>query len=246
VATVTLDSPANRNALSARMLAELHRALGDAGADGAVRVIVLTATGTVFCPGADLKDAPETSVRGGVALPEVMTGMVTNPKPVVVRVNGHVRGGGMGLVASADVAIAGEDATFGFPEVRIGVVPAVVAVACRRVMTPRSLTRYLLSGEVFGAVEAQRVGLLTSVVDGASLDASAAQAVALLAGSAPLALARTKRFVDQASAMDPDSAYRHAVEVSVEGFGSEEAAEGIASFREKRPPRWAGPTPTPT
>ncbi len=125
VRTVTLDSPHNRNALSARLLEELDQALRDATGDGDVRAIVLTGAGTVFCSGADLSE------RAGAApnrMPDILTCIVESPVPVIARVNGHARAGGIGLIAASDMAAAAAVSTFAFTEVRVGVAPAMILV----------------------------------------------------------------------------------------------------------------------
>jgi enoyl-CoA hydratase/carnithine racemase len=237
ITTVTMDSPANRNALSATMLEELLDALQGALADQSVRAVLLTATGTVFCAGADLKADPGRAAS--VALPEVLTTMVESPKPVVIRMNGAVRAGGIGLVAAGHVVIAPDDATFAFSEVKIGVVPAVIAVVCRRVMTPRALSRYPLTGEVFSATDAMGAGLVTEVVPRSDLDRRCQAVLGELRSAAPSATAATIGLLDDLRDLDLATGFRHAAHLSAEAFASEDAAEGIAAFREKRPPRWA-------
>jgi len=162
VCTLTLDSPHNRNALSARLLDELAEGLAEAAGDPAVRVVVLTATGSVFCSGADLSEG-----AGVVAsrLPEIMTSVRTARVPVVVRVNGHARAGGLGLIAVADLAVAAEGSTFAFSEVRVGVAPAMIMVPGLHVVDRRFLARATLTGETFGADAAASAGLLSAVVD---------------------------------------------------------------------------------
>ena len=146
VRTLTLDSPANRNALSAALLAQLEQALQDATGDPGVRAVVLTGAGTVFCSGADLSE------RGAAApnrMPAILTSIVESPVPVIVRVNGHARAGGLGLIAAADMAVAAEASTFAFTEVRVGVAPAMILVPALRVVDRRFLTRATLTGERF-------------------------------------------------------------------------------------------------
>ncbi len=131
VATITLDSPGNRNALSTTLLTQLAEALRAAEADEAVRVIVLTASGSVFCSGADLAERlnakPGTAPPIGATMPAVLRLMDRGTKPVIAAVNGHVRGGGLGLVAASDIALAVTSATFALTEVRVGVAPAMIA-----------------------------------------------------------------------------------------------------------------------
>ena len=162
IRTLTLDSPANRNALSSRLLDQLAQALRDATADAAVRAVVLTGAGTVFCSGADLSE------RGSAApnrMPEILTTMEESPVPVLARVNGHARAGGLGLIAAADMAVAASAASFAFTEVRVGVAPAMILVPALRVMEHRFLARMVLTGERFDAHQAAAAGLLSAVVE---------------------------------------------------------------------------------
>ncbi len=249
IATITLDSPGNRNALSATLVDELAAHLATATADSAVRGIVLTGTGSVFCAGADLKNPPGSGPSGGATLPDILTAILECPKVVVARLNGHVRAGGTGLVAACDVVVAPADITFAFTEVRIGVAPAVISVLCRRVMDRRSLHRYLLIGETFDARAAADAGLASVVCDRDDLDATVGDLVDGIRATAPNAVARTKALLGELETLDLDEAFAHSAVVSAELFASDEGREGIASFREKRPPAWvadldAGPDPT--
>src|SRR5262245_5149254 len=150
IATITLDSPNNRNALSRRLMAELAAHLATAWEHPEVRGVLLTATGTTFCSGADLRDPPGAEpTPGEVTVPQILTDLWRSPKTVVLQLNGHVRAGGIGLVAAADLVVAPRRATFAFSEVRLGVAPAIVAVLCGRRMQPRPLARYMLTGESF-------------------------------------------------------------------------------------------------
>ena len=139
VATLTLDSPANRNALSSRLVAELTEGLSWAGSEPAVRAVVLTHTGSVFCAGADLSEAtggdPASGPRHLVAL---MRAIVELPKPVLARVDGHARAGGLGLIGACDLAVAGPKATFAFTEVRLGLAPAVISLPLLPRLDPRA------------------------------------------------------------------------------------------------------------
>jgi methylglutaconyl-CoA hydratase len=230
VATVTLDSPANRNALSRALLEQLGARLEDAIADEAVRVVVLSHTGTVFCAGADLKDPPGPDAAW--SLPGVLGLLWTAPKPVVARVAGHARAGGVGLFAACDIAVAAREATFSFTEVRLGVAPAVISlVTLPRLGHTRALELYL-TGELFDGSRAAEIGLVNVATD--EVDAAVAGYVEQLRLGAPHALAETKRLVR--APLDFAAMER----LSLELFGSEDAAEGIAAFREQRPPRWAG------
>lgn len=237
IATITLDSPPNRNALSVRLLGDLADSLEQALAEPEARVIVLTGTGPVFCSGADLKeqrgDAPVTA-----SFPEVLSLIWESPKPVICRLNGTARAGGLGLVAACDFAIAPLTASFAFTEVRLGVAPAMISVPVLRRLQPRAAAEYLMTGEVFGAAKAVEIGLLTRAVPQEELDASVAHYAGMLIKGGPEALAITKRLVRDIPAVPFEEGLRRMTELSAERFTSEEGQEGIAAFMAKRPPRW--------
>ncbi len=229
VATVTLDSPANRNALSRTLLEQLDARLREALADDAVRVIVLSHTGSVFCSGADLKDPP--GPGAAVSLPDVLSLLWTAPKPVVGRIGGHARAGGLGLVAACDIAVAAREATFAFSEVRLGVVPAIISlVTLPRLGHTRALELYL-TGATFDGARAAALGLVAAVAD--DVDPAVAYYVAQLRLGAPNALAATKRLVR--APLD----FAELERLSLETFAGDEAREGMAAFAEKRTPSWA-------
>ncbi len=146
LATITLDSPANRNALSTALLTQLHDALAGALTDPAVRVIVLTGSGPVFCAGADLKESRQHPAAAAALFPQILQLIWDSDKPVICRANGTARAGGIGLIAACDIAIAPESATFAFTEVRIGAAAAIIAVTCLRRMEPRAAHEYFLTG----------------------------------------------------------------------------------------------------
>jgi len=239
IATITLDSPANRNALSRRLLVELVAHLATARDDASVRGVVLTATGTTFCSGADLSDPPGRGEASSVSLPKILTEMWRYPKPIVVRLNGHVRAGGIGLVAAADIVVAPVSATFAFTEVRIGVAPAVIAVVCARRMDPRSLARYTLTGERFDAAAAADAGLVTIVADPDALDSAIADVCGSIRQTEPNAVRATKDLLVRLPTMALDDGLAWADELSQRLFRSPAAEEGIRAFREKRQPSWA-------
>ncbi len=241
VATVTLDSAHNRNALSRRLMAELATALGEVAADATVRAVVLTGTGPAFCAGADLSERGEPE-GPDTSLPAVLRALSEMPKPVVARVNGHTRGGGIGLVAASDLAVAPSTATFAFSEVRVGVAPAMIAVPALAVMGRRAFTRYALTGEPFDAQSAEAAGLLTAVVDEESLDFWVDAVLGSLAKGSPVALAATKALPGALVGRDLLDAYAAMAALSAELFAGPDAVEGIAAFLEKRPPSWAAGT----
>ena len=237
VATITLDSPQNRNALSSQLVEELAEALTRAKDDPGVRGVVLTGTGTTFCSGADLKNPPGTG--RSLSLPEVLTTIWTYPKPFIIRLNGHVRAGGTGLVAAADIVVAPASATFAFSEVRIGVAPAIIAVVCAQRMSPRSLSRYTLTGEVFDAAAALSAGLVTIVVPDDELDSALAGVLDGVRRAEPTALRTTKQLLNDLPALSLADGFALAQPISEALFSSPEAKEGISAFREKRVPSWA-------
>jgi methylglutaconyl-CoA hydratase len=238
ITTITLDSPDNRNALSQQLLAELDDALRGARDSSDVRAIVLTGTGTTFCSGADLSGATSAGARA-VPFVGILSMLWSYPKTVIARLNGHVRAGGFGLVAAADIVIAPTSASFAFSEVRIGVAPAVIAVLCQRRMTPRAAGRYLLTGEVFDARTAQETGLVTVVVEPDELDAATAAIVHAVRQTEPNAVAATKRLLVDLPSTSVDEGLREAELISTALFGSPEAAEGIAALKERRAAPWA-------
>jgi methylglutaconyl-CoA hydratase len=241
--TITLDSPHNANALSTGLLTQLRTALDAAMSDPDVRVVVLTGAGKVFCAGADLKEA-RTSPAGAA---DLMTGVIEvlweSRKPVICRVNGAARAGGIGLVAACDIAIAVERASFAFSEVRIGVVPAVISVPCLRRMPSRAAGEYFLTGEVFDARRAAEIGLLTRAVAAEDLDAEVARYAGMLLRAAPGALAGTKGVLRDVPTEGFGAGLRQMGELSGKYFGSDEAKEGMAAFAAKRDPAWVESAP---
>ncbi|MGX4691447.1 enoyl-CoA hydratase family protein [Streptomyces sp. JNUCC 63] len=232
VETLSLDSPDNRNALSAALVGELTDALADCAEDGEVRAVVLTHTGNTFSAGADLRDPPDPD-----ALVGLLRQIVELPKPVVARVTGHVRAGGLGLLAACDIAAASHQATFAFTEVRIGVAPAVVSLPLLPRTDPRALARHYLTGERFDATEAARTGLVT--VAGDDVDAVLEPVLDGLRRSSPQALAETKRLLTARvlEAFDRDAADLTALSARL--FSSAQAREGMTAFLERRDPEWA-------
>ena len=233
IATVTLDSPANRNALSGPLRAELLDAL-DRAADDSVRVVVLEHTGPVFCAGVGLPEPPE-AVR---ELPAILERILTHPKPVIAKLAGPARAGGVGIVAAADLAVAACHATFAFTEVRLGVVPAVISVTLRARLLARAVQELLLTGETFDASRAVAIGLLTSAVPAHQLDAEVDRYVDMLVKGAPEALALTKQLLRAPTTTQDFGAM---LELSAARFASPEAQEGIQAFTHKRPPSWIPP-----
>ncbi|MCX5265204.1 enoyl-CoA hydratase family protein [Streptomyces sp. NBC_00199] len=232
VETLSLDAPATRNALSSALVGALAGALADCAEDPGVRAVVLTHTGGTFCAGADLRDPPDPDAFVGL-----LRRIVALPKPVVARVAGHVRAGGLGLLAACDVTAASTASTFAFTEVRIGVAPAVISLPLLPRTDPRALARYYLTGERFDAPEAARIGLLTTAGD--DVDAVLEPVLEGLRRSAPQGLAETKGLLTARvlEAFDRDAADLTALSARL--FSTAEAREGMTAFLERRDPAWA-------
>ena len=237
VARLTLDSPANRNALSRAMLGQLSAAVADALADDAVRVLVLDHTGRVFCSGMDLTEAAGGGAedQGVLEFPDLLTRLWHAPKPVLAVVRGPARAGGVGLLAACDIVVAGASATFAFSEVRLGIVPAVISAVVLPRMLHQPAHRLMLTGEVFGADVAAAGGLVDLAVADDDVDATVELQVTALAAGAPAALAETKRLLRAGGLL---GSFEELQQLSARYFASEEGQEGIAAFREKRPARW--------
>jgi enoyl-CoA hydratase len=229
--TLSLDSPDTRNALSAALVGDLAHALAASGRDTGVRAVVLTHTGTTFCAGADLRDPPDPE-----ALVALLRQILTLRTPVVARVTGHVRAGGLGLLAACDIAAASTRATFAFTEVRLGLAPAVISLTVRPRTDPRALARHCLTGERFDAAEAVRLGLLTTAAD--DVDTALAPVLDGLRRSSPDGLAATKALLTAKvlETFDRDAADLTALSARL--FSSAQAREGMTAFLERRDAAW--------
>jgi enoyl-CoA hydratase len=239
IATLTLDSPANRNALSAALVTRLGALLSDVDGDRAVRAAVLTHTGGTFCAGADMREARDGGMRQGtVALLDLLRRVVALSKPVVARVDGHVRAGGVGLIGACDIVLAGPRSTFAFSEVRIGLAPAIISLTTVPRLAGRAAGRYFLTGETFDAAEAARIGLVTDAP--AELEPALDGVLDALRRGSPQGLASSKRLVSAGLLAGIDAEGERLVALSAELFGSAEAREGMSAFLAKRPPSWLG------
>ena len=248
VAIVTIDRPERRNALSEAIIVGLGDALDQARYDPSIRAIVLTGTAPAFCAGMDMKEASRTdlfqtadSEHAAVADSQAISDLIMQihglPKPVIAAINGDALAGGAGLAMACDLAIAAESARIGYPEVKRGLVAAIVMHDLVRLVGDRRARQLLLTGEPIAALEAERWGLVNRVVPKSEcLDAAIAWA-ASLAGVGPIAVETTKKQLDEASRRPRD--LRGAAAVSAAVRVSDEAIEGMAAFLEKRKPRWA-------
>lgn len=233
ITTLTLDSPANRNALSAGLVGELTEALAQCAADTSVRAVVLTHTGTTFCAGADLTAPPEPA-----AFVALMRAIVALPKPVVARVTGHVRAGGLGLLGACDISAAGPDATFALTESRLGLAPAVISLPLLPRLDPRAATRYYLTGERFDAAEAARIGLITLAAGPEEVDKALEPVLDGLRRASPQGLKASKELVTATVLKSFDSHAEDLIARSAALFASDDAREGMTAFLERRDPAW--------
>ncbi|MFE7455772.1 enoyl-CoA hydratase family protein [Streptomyces sp. NPDC057554] len=231
IATLTLDSPANRNALSARLVAELRDSLTACAADDTVRSVVLAHTGSTFCAGADLKAPPDPEAFVGL-----MRDIVALPKPVVARVDGHVRAGGLGLLAACDIAVAGEASSFALTESRLGLAPAVISLTLLPRVDRTAAGRYYLTGERFDAAEAARIGLVTVAAE--DVDKALVPVLDGLRRASPQGLAASKELVTATVLRSFDQYAEDLIARSAALFASDEAREGMTAFLERRDPVW--------
>jgi enoyl-CoA hydratase len=238
VARIALDSPHNRNALSSTLMAELDAALASAAGDGDVRGVELTHTGGTFCAGADLSEAREGGMAAGTGrMIALLRQIVELPKPVVASIDGHVRAGGLGLLGACDIALAGPASTFAFSEVRLGLAPAIISLTTLSRLGERAAARYYLTGETFDAPVAARIGLITEAAD--DIDAATHAVLDALRRCSPQGLRETKPLLTRAVLESFDANGDALTTLSARLFGSDEAAEGMAAFLQKRPPAWA-------
>ncbi|MFE7424101.1 enoyl-CoA hydratase family protein [Streptomyces sp. NPDC057545] len=232
ITTLALDSPGNRNALSAALVGELSAALEACGADDAVRAVVLTHTGNTFCAGADLTAPPDPA-----AFVALMRRIVALPKPVVARVTGHVRAGGLGLLAACDISVAGPDSSFALTESRLGLAPAVISLPLLPRTDPRAAARYYLTGERFDAAEAARIGLVTLAAE-ADVDQALVPVLDGLRRASSQGLTASKELVTATVLENFDQYAEDLIARSAALFASAEAREGMTAFLERRDPSW--------
>ncbi|MGH6692278.1 MAG: enoyl-CoA hydratase-related protein [Gammaproteobacteria bacterium] len=243
VTTVTLDRPDARNAFDERVIADLTAAFSSIPAES--RAVVVAGAGPTFCAGADAawmkrskEYTEEQNARDAYAMAAMLRAIDECPRPVIARVQGAALGGGSGLVAACDVAIAAEGAQFGFTEVRLGLVPAVISTFVLPRIGTRAARRYFLTGERFGAEEARAIGLVHEVVKPDALDARVEALTREFFQCAPQAVAAAKRLIREASALSREEAIDYTVRTIARIRVSPEAQEGLGAFLEKRKPSW--------
>ncbi len=252
VSLITIDRPDRRNALSAPVIAALSDALDVARYDPATRAIVLAGAGTAFCSGMDLKeasragpsasasaDAEHAAVADAQALADLIMQVHASPKPVIAAIGGDALAGGAGLAMACDLAVAADSARIGYPEVRRGLVAAIVMHDLIRLVGDRRARWLLLTGEPIDAAEAERWGLVNRVVPATGCLEAAIALGRSLVEAGPIALATTKKGLDEATGRPRDLRGSAAIGAAVRV--SDEAIEGMAAFLEKRKPTWSAP-----
>ena len=231
VATLTLDSQHNRNALSRRLVGELFERLDRADADTEVKVVLIRATGRTFCSGADLSEASgEGMEQAAGVLVDLQRRIVSLGKPVVARLHGHVRAGGIGIVAASDIAISADDASYAFTEVRLGLTPAAISLSVLPRLTDRAAALSFLTGEVFDGRRAAEMGLVTKAVPAGQLDEEVAKVCAALCEGNPQGLRETKQLLGQPLVERIDRLGGDLAKLSARLFGSEEAKTAMLAF----------------
>lgn len=235
VATITLDSEHNRNALSRQLVTELADRLERADADPGVRAIVIRSAHRVFCSGADLSEAAEGGMaEGASAIVALQRQIATADTPVVVELAGPVRAGGLGIVGAADVVVAAESVNFALTEVRLALAPAVISLTLLERFTDRAAAELFLTGRTFDAAEAQRAGLVTRAVPDDQLADAVSSVVADLAEGYPQGLRETKRLLNHDLVARIDALGSQVADQSAELFGSDEAREAMTAFLQRR------------
>jgi methylglutaconyl-CoA hydratase len=248
LAVVTLNRPQVHNAFDGELVAELTDALLSLGRDEGVRALVLTGAGASFSAGADLDwmrrmaDAGESANRDdSLCLAALLRALNFFPKPTLARVNGAAYGGGVGLIAACDIAVGVEGAKFALSEVKLGLVPAVISPYVIAAIGLRHARRLFVTGEVFDAAEAVRIGLLHQCVPAGQLDDAVDRAAHLLAKGGPLAQGEAKRLALRTAGITPESAERIDAEnaqLIAQLRASREGQQGLAAFLDKRAPPW--------
>lgn len=246
IARVTIDRPERRNAMSFAVMGGLRESLALAKGDDDVRVVVLTGAGDrAFCAGADLGsggigDSAADAHDGRGLLAELFRDMWSLGKPIVARVRGYCLAGGFGLAMACDFVVASDDARFGTPEINVGLWPYMITVPLLRSMPPKRAFELMATGRRVDAAEAERIGFVTSVVPVDELDAAVDELCATLVSKSPLILRWGRDSFQHVLHMHPDAALSYLQGMLTVTSRSEDTAEGIAAFAEKREPKWKG------
>jgi len=240
IARVILNRPEKRNALNAELVAALTGALAHSAADPAIRVVLITAAGPDFCAGADLNELNESAdntfedhVESARKLADVFLEMRKHPRPIVAAVHGRALGGGCGVATACDIVLAAESAKFGYPEVKIGFIPAIVMTMLRRSVGEKKAFELLTTGEAVSAREAESLGLINHVYPGAEFDTRANAFVEMLASRSASAVSMTKSLLHRTGSMTFENALAAGVEANALARLTEDARRGVASFLKK-------------
>lgn len=231
IATITLDSPHNRNALSRQLVTELVGHVTTAGDDDAVRVVLIRSSGRVFCSGADLSEASTGGMEEGTrAIVTLQRQLLTVDKPVVTELAGPVRAGGIGIVAASDIAIASTEATFALTEVKLGLAAAIISLTVHARMSPRAAALTTLGGEVFSGEQAAAYGLVTTAVAPDELEGEVRRTCESLATGAVQGLRESKRILNRDLVERIDERGEEMAALSTRLFASDEAREAMTAF----------------
>ena len=246
IATLTLNRPDKRNAISYELIDDLLRAL-DEVKDSSAQVLIITGAGKAFCSGMDLDSlkaltgrTPEQSLADSKKMASLFRSLYDFPKPTVAAVNGAAIAGGTGLATLCDFTLAAPEAKFGYTEVKIGFVPAIVSTFLLRQVGDKIARDLLLTGRLFGAEEALRIGLVNEIVPTEKLLARARELAAQLMENSPVSLAYTKRLLSDHARADLDSQIEAAINENAGIRATADFREGVTSFLEKRKPKWTG------
>jgi methylglutaconyl-CoA hydratase len=247
IATITLNRPDKRNAISYELIEDLLTAFAEV-AKSTARALILTGSGKAFCSGMDLENlktligrTPEQNVEDSQVMARLFRTLYDLPKPTIAAVNGAAIAGGTGLATLCDFTLAVPEAKFGYTEVRIGFVPAIVSTFLLRQVGEKIARDLLLTGRLFDAAEALRIGLINEIVAAEGLMNRARQLAAQLMENSPASLLYTKRLLSDAAGADLDAQIEAAVRENAAIRSTADFREGISSFLEKRKPKWSSP-----
>ena len=246
IATITLNRPDKRNAISYEVIEELSAVL-DEVANSSARVLILTGSGKAFCSGMDLDNlkalvgrSPEQSLKDSEVMARLFRSLYDFPRPTIAAVNGAAIAGGCGLATLCDFTLAVPEAKFGYTEVRIGFVPAIVSTFLLRQVGEKHARDLLLTGRIIGTEEAYRIGLINEIVPAGKLIERALELASQLMENSPASLVCTKRLLSEHARVQLDTQIQAAVRENAAIRATKDFREGISSFLEKRKPQWSG------